>query len=110
MDRESNLIAMRLGPGKYLKGRTLLGGVVKPEEFDYFHEVRALKTKLIIPSNLNDLSLQLIITQEFTRCGARGYGDGEYSVPAIALICLTSSKRSTGWEGHRSSTSTELRK
>lgn len=31
---------MRLGPGKHLKGRTLMGGVVKPEEFDYFHEVR----------------------------------------------------------------------
>lgn len=30
---------MRLGPGKHLKGLTLMGGVVKPEEFDYFHEV-----------------------------------------------------------------------
>ncbi|KAF5371965.1 hypothetical protein D9615_008065 [Tricholomella constricta] len=35
---EANIMAMRLGPGKHLKGRTLLGGVVKPEEFDYFHE------------------------------------------------------------------------
>ncbi|KAF8075887.1 peroxisomal acyl-CoA-dehydrogenase [Lyophyllum atratum] len=35
---EANIIAMRLGPGKHLQGRTLLGGVVKPEEFDYFHE------------------------------------------------------------------------
>jgi hypothetical protein len=34
-----NIPAMRLGPGKHLKGRTLLGGVVQPEEFDYFHEV-----------------------------------------------------------------------
>lgn len=49
--------AMRLGPGKHLKGRNLFGGIVKPEEFDYFHE--------------------LIITQELTRVGARGYGDGE---------------------------------
>lgn len=24
--------AMRMGPGKHLKGRTLMGGVVKPEE------------------------------------------------------------------------------
>lgn len=23
---------MRLGPGKHLKGRTLMGGIVKPEE------------------------------------------------------------------------------
>ena len=37
--RETNIIAMRLGPGKHLKGRTLMGGIVKPEEFDYFHEV-----------------------------------------------------------------------
>ncbi|KAF8629594.1 hypothetical protein AX15_003340 [Amanita polypyramis BW_CC] len=33
-----NIIAMRLGPGKHLKGRSLMGGIVKPEEFDYFHE------------------------------------------------------------------------
>ena len=31
---------MRLGPGKHLKGRSLMGGIVKPEEFDYFHEVK----------------------------------------------------------------------
>jgi hypothetical protein len=37
--REINLIAMRLGPGKHLKGKTLMGGLVKPEEFNYFHEV-----------------------------------------------------------------------
>jgi hypothetical protein len=30
---------MRLGPGRHLKGLTLMGGIVKPEEFDYFHEV-----------------------------------------------------------------------
>ena len=30
---------MRLGKGKHLKGRTLMGGVVTPEEFDHFHEV-----------------------------------------------------------------------
>lgn len=34
--------AMRLGPGKHLKGRKLMGGIVKPEEFDYFHEVSYL--------------------------------------------------------------------
>jgi len=30
--REVNLHAMRSGPGKHLKGLTLLGGVVTPEE------------------------------------------------------------------------------
>jgi len=53
---ELNLLAMRLGPGKHLKGRKLMGGAVQPEEFDYFHE--------------------LIITQEFGRHGCRGFGDG----------------------------------
>ncbi|KAI9457128.1 peroxisomal acyl-CoA-dehydrogenase [Russula earlei] len=51
-----NLHAMRLGPGKHLKGLSLFHGLVKPEEFDYFHE--------------------LIITQEMIRTGARGYADG----------------------------------
>ena len=34
--RKVQLNAMRLGPGKHLHGRTLMGGVVKAEEFDYF--------------------------------------------------------------------------
>ncbi|GJJ08590.1 hypothetical protein Clacol_002809 [Clathrus columnatus] len=60
-----NIHAMRLGPGKHLKGLSLFHGLVKPEEFDYFHE--------------------LIITQEFTRCGARGYGDGLNAGMVIGL-------------------------
>jgi len=36
---EMNIPAMRLGPGKHLKGRKLLGGVVTSEQFDHFHEV-----------------------------------------------------------------------
>jgi len=60
-----NLHAMRLGPGKHLKGRALFNGLVAPEEFDYFHE--------------------LIITQEITRCGARGYGDGLNAGMVIGL-------------------------
>ncbi|TPX72950.1 hypothetical protein SpCBS45565_g00388 [Spizellomyces sp. 'palustris'] len=35
-----NLLACRMGPGPHLHGRTLPGGV-KPEEFDYFHELIA---------------------------------------------------------------------
>ncbi|KAI5988790.1 acyl-CoA dehydrogenase/oxidase [Pisolithus albus] len=56
---EMNLHAMRLGPGKHLKGRVLMGGIVKPEE--------------------------LIITQELVRCGARGYGDGMLGGEVIGL-------------------------
>ncbi|KAF8576221.1 acyl-CoA dehydrogenase [Ramaria rubella] len=53
---EMNIHAMRLGPGKHLKGLTLMGGLIKPEEFDYFHEV--------------------IIHSEIGRLGTRGYFDG----------------------------------
>ncbi|KAI0635680.1 acyl-CoA dehydrogenase [Trametes polyzona] len=60
-----NLHAMRMGPGKHLKGLTLMNGIVTPEEFDYFHE--------------------LLISQEITRCGARGYGDGLMSGCVIGL-------------------------
>jgi hypothetical protein len=38
---EMNILAMRLGPGKHLQGRTLLGGVIGAEEYDHFHEVRS---------------------------------------------------------------------
>lgn len=34
--REVNLHAMRAGPGKHLKGLTLMGGAVKPEEVNSF--------------------------------------------------------------------------
>jgi hypothetical protein len=36
-----NILAMRVGKGKHLKGRTLMGGIITPEEFDHFHEVRS---------------------------------------------------------------------
>ncbi|CAK5268742.1 unnamed protein product [Mycena citricolor] len=60
-----NIHAMRLGPGKHLKGLTLMNGLVEPEKFDYFHE--------------------LIAIQELTRCGNRGYGDGLLSGMVIGL-------------------------
>lgn len=60
-----NVHAMRLGPGKHLKGLTLMDGAVKPEEFDYFHE--------------------LVLTQELTRVGTRGYGDALLSGMVIGL-------------------------
>ncbi|KAG6880115.1 hypothetical protein C0992_005822 [Termitomyces sp. T32_za158] len=62
---ELNIHAMRMGPGKHLKGRTLMNGLVKPEQFDYFHE--------------------LIITQEFARSSLRGYGDGLLGGKVIGL-------------------------
>ncbi|KAI0690637.1 peroxisomal acyl-CoA-dehydrogenase [Cytidiella melzeri] len=65
MMADTNLHAMRLGPGKHLQGKTLMGGIVTPEEFDYFHE--------------------LIITQELVRMMARGYGDGLNGGTVIGL-------------------------
>ena len=63
---KNNLLAMRLGPGPHLQGRTLMGGgVVEPEEFDYFHE--------------------LTIVQEFVRVSARGFQDGNMAGMVIAL-------------------------
>lgn len=41
-DSKLNFLAMRLGPGPHLKGLTLMDGIVKPEVFDYFHEVGML--------------------------------------------------------------------
>jgi len=53
---EMNILAMRIGKGKHLKGRTLMGGIITQEEFDHFHE--------------------LIVNMELARLGTRGFVDG----------------------------------
>ena len=63
--REMNIHAMRLGPGKHLQGRSLMGGIVSPEDFDYFHE--------------------LIISFEYGRLGLRGSMDGLLAGGVIGL-------------------------
>jgi len=60
-----NLIAMRMGPGKHLKGFTLMNGIITPEEFSYTHE--------------------MIIVQENARTGCRGYTDGLLAGGVIGL-------------------------
>jgi alkylation response protein AidB-like acyl-CoA dehydrogenase len=65
---KENIIAMRLGPGKHLHGRTLLGGVVKGEEFDYFHD--------------------LVLAQEMSRTNARGFQDGNLAGLVISLTAV----------------------
>lgn len=72
LSSEANIIAMRLGPGKHLQGRTLLGGVVKPEEFDYFHEV-SLSIFLRIQALIE---WQGIIHAELARVSSRAVVDG----------------------------------
>ncbi|KAF8450979.1 acyl-CoA dehydrogenase/oxidase [Boletus edulis BED1] len=60
-----NFLAMRIGPGKHLQGRVLMGGVVTPEEYDHFHE--------------------LILNLELARFGTRGFVDGLLNGGVIAL-------------------------
>lgn len=63
----NNTLAMRMGPGKHLHGRTLLGGV-KGEDFDYFHD--------------------MISAQELSRAVARGFQDGNMSGLMISLTAV----------------------
>ncbi|OJJ01754.1 hypothetical protein ASPVEDRAFT_130196 [Aspergillus versicolor CBS 583.65] len=67
---ETNVLAMRLGPGKHLHGRTLLGGVVDGKEFDYLHD--------------------LIVAQEMVRVNARGFQDGNMAGMVISLTAVQS--------------------
>ena len=60
---------MRIGPGKHLKGRKLMGGIVTPEEFDHFHEVRRRVHHTLI-RRLNSRSFSSSST---TRLAASGH-------------------------------------
>lgn len=62
---KAGILHMRLGPGPHLHGVELLGGVVDGKDFDYFHE--------------------LIVMQELSRTGARGFGDGNLAGMIIGL-------------------------
>jgi hypothetical protein len=53
---KAGITQTRFGPGKHLHGVEILGGAVKGEEFDYFHD--------------------LIVVQEMARTGYRGFQDG----------------------------------
>ena len=60
-----------------------MDGIVKPEEVCYLF----ILFQTIIPdqSSQFDYFHELIITQEFVRCGTRGYGDGLLSGQVIGL-------------------------
>jgi len=64
---ENDMLAMRLGPGKHLHGKTLMG-VVKGEEFDYLHD--------------------LVQAQEGVRANARGFQDGNMAGMMISLTAV----------------------
>lgn len=65
---KAGILHMRLGPGKHLHGVDLLGGAVKGEEFDYFHD--------------------MIMGQEGCRSNARGFQDGNMAGMVIGLPCV----------------------
>jgi alkylation response protein AidB-like acyl-CoA dehydrogenase len=65
---DNNVIGMRIGPGKHLHGKSLLGGVMKGEDFDYFHD--------------------LVCCQEGSRTNARGFQDGNLSGLVISLTAI----------------------
>lgn len=65
---ESNVLAMRLGPGKHLHGRKILGGVIEGKDFDYFHD--------------------LVVCQEMSRTNARGFQDGNLAGMVISLTAV----------------------
>ncbi|KAI0587988.1 hypothetical protein Ptr902_05639 [Pyrenophora tritici-repentis] len=64
---ENDMLAMRLGPGKHLHGKNLMG-VVKGEEFDYLHD--------------------LVQAQEGVRANARGFQDGNMAGMMISLTAV----------------------
>jgi alkylation response protein AidB-like acyl-CoA dehydrogenase len=64
---EHDLLAMRLGPGKHLHGKMLMG-VLKGEDFDYMHD--------------------LVLAQEFVRANARGFQDGNMAGMMISLTAV----------------------
>lgn len=80
IDRMSELgiLHMRLGPGKHLHGVDLMGGAVKGEEFDYFHD--------------------LIVAQELARAMARGFADGNMAGMTIGLTAVLNFARDEAWK------------
>ena len=70
----NGMLAMRLGPGQHLHGKTLPGGI-KGEEFNYFHD--------------------LITCQELARVLSRGFQDGNMAGMSISLTAVRSWMKDT---------------
>jgi alkylation response protein AidB-like acyl-CoA dehydrogenase len=60
-----------------------MGGVIRPEEFDHFHEVNLFYG--CFPRMTEYRTSQLIINLELARCGTRGYVDGLLAGGVIGL-------------------------
>ncbi|TQV91294.1 hypothetical protein V2A60_009485 [Cordyceps javanica] len=75
---KEGILHMRLGPGKHMSGVSLFGGVMKGEQFDYFHD--------------------LIIGQEFSRTMQRGFQDGNMAGMTIGLTCVLNFAHDEAWK------------
>ncbi|KAK5992278.1 Acyl-CoA dehydrogenase apdG [Cladobotryum mycophilum] len=75
---KAGLLHMRLGPGKHLHGINMLDGVVKGEEFDYFHDQ--------------------ILAQEMVRPMMRGFQDGNLAGMTIGLTAVLNFARDEAWK------------
>ena len=75
---KAGILHMRLGPGKHLHGVELLGGVVKGEEFDYFHD--------------------LVTCQELSRPMQRGFADGNMAGMMIGLPAILNFAKDEAWK------------
>lgn len=75
---ELEILRMRMGPGRHLHGVTLMGGVLKGEDFDYFHD--------------------LIVTQELARVMARGFQEGNMMGMTIGMPAVLNFARDEAWQ------------
>lgn len=75
---KAGLMHMRMGPGKHLHGVELLGGAVKGEEYDYFHD--------------------LVSAQEMARIMARGAQDGNMGGMTIGLTAVLNFGNDLVWK------------
>lgn len=65
---ETNILAMRMGPGKHLDKRKILDGAIQGKDFDYFSD--------------------MIVNQELVRANSRGFQDGNMAGMSISLSAV----------------------
>lgn len=75
---KNGILHMRIGPGKHMQGVSLMGGVMKGEDFDYFHDQ--------------------IIGQEMVRANARGFQDGNMAGMTISLTAVLQWANDETWK------------
>lgn len=75
---KAGLLHVRIGPGKHLHGVEILGGVVKGEEFDYFHDS--------------------IVAQELSRTNSRAFQDGNMAGMTISLTAVLQFANNEAWK------------